>query len=396
VTSGLASRAPVDRMLGTSSFAVSAAARAVAGTGRDVIRLELGEPDLPAPPHVVEALAVAARSGRDGYTEPAGDPAVRAALAGYYTTALGTPVVPAQLFLLPGSNMVLHLALLTLVGPGDEVLVPDPGYPVYPELVRLAGAVPVPYPLAAGAGFGPDIAELASLVTSRTRLLVLNFPNNPTGATLSPAAAEAVVALAHGGDFHVLRDEAYRTLNWSDPRGSVNAVLAGLPPDRTIVMDTLSKSHAMCGWRAGIGIVPQALVDRLTVLAINTTCCMPAFVQRAIPAALTAPEAPAWAAAYGAELRARRDFTMRALRDLPGLTVPAGGGAFYAFPDVRATGLSDVDFAHRLLAEAAVAVVPGSVFGRGGQGHVRLAYTQPLDRLRTGLSRLRRFLEDLR
>ncbi|WFE47862.1 pyridoxal phosphate-dependent aminotransferase [Verrucosispora sp. WMMD1129] len=384
---------PLRSLLRHSAFAVQHQADELAATGRDVIHLELGEPDLPTAAHIVSAMVSSARDGWTHYTAPAGDPEIRQHLAGHYARLLRMPVAAEQVLLVPGSNMVLHFALLTLVAPGDEVLLPDPGFPVYAELVRLAGGVPVSYPLRGTAGFAPDIAELAARVTARTRLLVVNSPHNPTGAVLLPETARELTDLVRRHSFYVLRDEAYRGLNWTGV--DTDALLAELPPERVIVSETLSKSHAMCGWRAGIMVAPPHLAADFAVLMTNTNCCMPAFVQRALPAALTAPETASWSARYAAEYRARRDLTVTRLLDMPSVRLTPPMGAFYAFPDISDTGLPDVVFAQRLLAETGVAVMPGSSYGRHGRGHVRLSFTQPPDRLTDALDRMHRFLAEL-
>ncbi|MFE1320587.1 pyridoxal phosphate-dependent aminotransferase [Kitasatospora phosalacinea] len=371
-----------------SAFTIAAAADRLERAGRSVVRLELGVPDLPPPPEAQEALA-AALGRPSAYTPPAGLPEVREHVAAHYSGVLGRPVAADEVLLVPGSNLVLHGVLLATVRPGDEVLLPDPGFPPYAELVRLAGAVPVGYPLRAERGHAPDPAEVAALVSPRTRLLVLNTPNNPTGAVTPGATVAALAALARRGGFRLLLDDAYRELVYD---GSPPAAAALAPDDPVVLMDSLSKSHSLCGWRVGIAVADRRLVDDLAQLMTNLHCCMPDVVQRAVPAALRAHHR---VRALAAELRTRRDLVTGRLSDMPGLRLHPPGGAFYAFPDITATGLTDEQFADRLLHRAGVAVVPGSLYGRHGRGHVRIAFTRPSDQLTAGMDRLHDFLESL-
>lgn len=379
------------RLARGSAFDTARAARREEALGRDVVHLELGQPDLPSPPSLARALAAAlSADGGEQYTPPAGDPVVRGQVAEHYSTMLGVPVDPERVLLLPGSNLALHLTLQTAVAPGEEVLLPDPGFPAYAELVRLAGAVPVGYRLTASTAFVPDVDELAALMTPRTRLIVVNSPHNPTGGVLPCAVVERITALADSRGLYVLFDEAYRELIHDGSRPA--ALGASAAYSRTVVMDSLSKSHSLCGWRIGVAVVPRELAEEMAHVVVNTHCCMPSFVQRVIPTALGDEE---WVARIGAEYRSRRDLVAAELAGMPGLWTIRPEGGLYAFPDISATGLSDRVFADRLLREAGVAVVPGSVFGRHGAGHVRVAFTQPRARLAEGMSRIRTFLEEL-
>ncbi|WP_146246626.1 pyridoxal phosphate-dependent aminotransferase [Actinoplanes xinjiangensis] len=381
----------MDRLHRQSAFAVQHRADEMARSGREIFQLGLGEPDLPTPSYIVTAMADSARRGDTGYTQPAGDPAVRSRLARHYSERLGHPLGPNNILLVPGSNMALHFALLALAEPGDEVLIPDPGYPVYAELTRLADAVPVGYRLRAENGFQPDIADLAALLNARTRLIVLNSPHNPTGTSLPAGFGPRLAELVGSYDCHVLRDEAYRSLNFDGV--DADRELSALPADRVIVAETLSKSHAMCGWRAGVVLVPDALAADFAVLMTNTNCCMPAFVQQALVPALTSTESQRVAAGYAAVHRERRDLTVRRLRAMPGLSLVAPTGSLYAFPDIRATGLSDGEFAQRLLEETGVVVMPGHIFGTGGQGYVRVAFTRSPQQLTAAFDRMHLFLQ---
>ncbi|WP_371477012.1 pyridoxal phosphate-dependent aminotransferase [Kitasatospora sp. NBC_00315] len=377
------------RLLGGSAFALSARAGRLEARGHDVVRLEVGQPDLCGPPAAIEAATRELARGHAGYTDAAGDPQVREQVAAHYAARLGRPVTADQVVLLPGSNLALWFTLLTVLSPGDEVLLPDPGFPPYAELVRLAGGRPVGYPLRPERDHVPDPGEVAGLVTARTRVLVVNSPHNPTGSVWPAQCLAALAALARRHRLHTVTDEAYREL--SEPGLDTPLYPAD---ERTVVMDSLSKSHSMCGWRIGIAIVPPPLLRRFTDLLVNTNCCMPQFVQRAVPAALADT---GHVRAARAEYADRRALLVRELGALPGVLVRRPLGGLYVLADVRGTGAGTDDrrLAETLLDEALVATAPGSLFGGHGAGHLRLSLTQPAPRLAEGVSRLRTFLEDL-
>ncbi|MFD0258207.1 pyridoxal phosphate-dependent aminotransferase [Kitasatospora indigofera] len=384
---GPGAAAPADRLLGGSAFALSAQARRLEARGVDVVRLEVGQPDLPGPPAAVAAATRELAGGHAGYTDPAGDPLVREQVAAHYAARLGRPVAAEQVLLLPGSNLALWFTLLAVLAPGDEVLVPDPGFPPYAELVRLAGGTPVGYPLRPEHGHVPDPAEVRALVSARTRVLVVNSPHNPTGSVWPRDCLAELAGLARRHGLHTVTDEAYREL--AEPGLDTPLYPAD---ERTVVMDSLSKSHSMCGWRIGIAIVPPAAVRRFTDLLVNTNCCMPSFVQRAIPAALAAGGHVARARA---EYAHRRALLVDGLSAVPRVRVTRPRGGLYVLADVRDSGLDDRRLAGLLLHEAHVATAPGSLFGAHGAGHLRLSLTLPPPRLTEGVARLRTRLEDL-
>ncbi|MEU9094405.1 pyridoxal phosphate-dependent aminotransferase [Streptomyces sp. NPDC048428] len=382
--------APVHRLERGSAFAVRAEAARLERAGQDVVHLELGEPDWQPPPAVIDALPAALADGGRRYTEAAGELDVRLQVASSYTELMGSRVDPGRVVLVPGSNMVLYLTLLAVAGHGDEVLLPDPGFPPYAELVRLAGAVPVPYPLRREAGFLPDADEIGSLVTRRTRLIIINSPNNPTGSVIPAGLIEEIMEVVDHRGLYVVFDEAYREFKPGGGRSSLHGDRAAHP--RAVFMESLSKSHSMCGWRAGIAITAPELAKDLADLMVNTTCCMPAMVQRVIPAALNSRE---WITGRVAEAARRRHLVHGELVSMPGVRSEAVGEGFYLFPDIRGTGLSDREFSRRLLTEAGVSVVPGSAYGRQGGGHVRIACTESVERLTEAMSRMRVFLEGM-
>jgi aspartate/methionine/tyrosine aminotransferase len=375
----------VNALSGEGAFEVLAAARRLEAAGRDVVHLEIGEPDGATPPHVIEAGVRALHDGHTRYVDPAGLPALRAAIAASLAWR-GVRAPAESVVVVPGAKPMLFYALLAVLEPGDEVLVPDPGFPIYASVVRFAGGVPV--------GYGLD-ANLAALVTPRTRALVVNLPGNPTGGVATPAALRALAELALRHDLTVISDEVYGRLRYDGHVDSI-AALPGML-ERTVIVDSFSKSYAMTGWRLGFGVVPAPLVERVTMLVVNGTSCTPPFVQLAGLAALTGPQESVATAV--ARLERRRDWLVDGLNGLPGIRCPRPDGAFYAFPDVRKieerARLSTTQLAARLLEVHGVAVLPGTGFGPGGAGHLRLSFAVSPAVLDLALERIRECISDL-
>jgi len=364
------------------------ASRRLEDDGHNVVHLEIGEPDCATPPHVVEAGVRALRDGHTRYADPAGLPALRDAIATSLAWRGVRGGAAENVVVVPGARQMLFYAFLAVLEPGDEVLVPDPGYPGYASVVRFAEAVPVTYPAL-------DVARLASLITPRTRALVVNLPGNPTGGIATPDALSAIATLAQRHDLTVITDEVYGRLRY-DGRADSVAALPGLL-ERTVVVDSFSKTYGMTGWRLGFGVVPTPLVERVTKLVVNGTSCTPPFVQLAGLAALTGSQ-DCVAAALG-RYQCRRDRLVDGLNALPGIHCRSPEGAFYAFPDVRRleerTGFSTEQIATRLLEVHGVAVLPGTAFGPGGAGHLRLSFATSDDHLEVALGRMRECVSDL-
>jgi aspartate/methionine/tyrosine aminotransferase len=341
---------------------------------------------------VVEAGVRALHDGHTRYVNPAGLPALRDAIAASLAWR-GVRATADQVVVVPGAKPMLFYALLAVLEPGDEVLVPDPGFPIYPSVVRFSGAIPVRYPL--GTASGIDVAQLATLISPRTRALVLNVPGNPAGDVANPDALSAIAELAQRHDLTVVSDEVYGRIRY-DGRADSIAALPGML-ERTVVVDSFSKTYAMTGWRLGYGVLPAALVERVTMLVINGTSCTPPFVQLAGLAALTGSQDSVAVAAR--RLEGRRDWLVDGLNGLPGVRCTRPDGAFYAFPDVRKieerAGLSTEQLAARLLEVHGVAVLPGTGFGPGGAGHLRLSFAVPVADLDLALERLRECISDL-
>jgi aspartate/methionine/tyrosine aminotransferase len=381
----------VSRLGTETAFAVLARARELERTGRDVVHLEIGEPDYPTPPHVVEAAARAMRDGHTGYCPSAGIHELREAAAAYLSRTRGVEVDPARVVIGNGAKPLLFFTILATCEPGDEVVYPDPGFPIYESAIRWVGATPVPLPLRDERDFAFDLDELASLLSSRTKLVILNSPHNPTGGALPEETTRAVATLLETSGAWVLSDEVYCRLVYEGTHASV-ARTDGLL-ERTVVLDGLSKTYAMTGWRCGFAAVPEALVDPLVRFLVNSTSCVPPFVQLAAVAALEGPQDQP--EAMREEYRARRELVVDGLNEIPGVRCRLPHGAFYAFPDVSALPLSAEELAARLLEEAGVAVLPGTAFGLGGAGHLRISYATAPERLELGLERMRAFVEAL-
>lgn len=381
-----AAAARVAALAGEGAFQVLAAARRLERQGHHIIHLEIGEPDAPTPSHVVEAGVRALRAGETRYAPPAGLPELREACAASLRNR-SAPADPGTVVVTSGGKPALFFALLALVEPGAEVLVPDPGFPAFPSIVRFAGGRPVGYQL--------DAEAVAGRVTPRTRVLVLNLPHNPTGAVVAREQLERIAEIAERHDLWVVSDEVYARLVYDGPHQSI-AALPGLAA-RTVVVESFSKTYAMSGWRLGFVAAPSALAERLELLVVNGASCTPPFVQRAGLAALTGPQDHL--AHTRDRLEQRRDWLVGGLNGIPGIRCARPGGAFYAFPDVRdllaRSGLTTEQLATRLLVDHGVAVLPGTAFGPGGEGYLRLSFAVAPADLDLALDRIRDCVSEL-
>jgi aspartate/methionine/tyrosine aminotransferase len=384
--------APAALRLGTEgAFAVLARARELERAGREVVHLEIGEPDFPTPTHVAEAAFAAIRAGETGYCPAPGIPELREAAAAELSRTRGVAIAPERVIVSTGAKPFLLFGVLATCERGDEVIYPDPGFPIYESAIRFAGATPVPLALREADDFAFSVDELAARITPRTRLVILNSPQNPTGGVLGADTLAAAAEVLRDSRAWVLSDEVYGRLMYEGAFASISSEPGML--ERTILLDSLSKAYAMTGWRCGYAAVPEPLVEPLTRFLVNSTSCVPPFVQRAGVAALTGPQDAV--AAMLAEFRARRDLVVGALERLPGVSCRTPHGAFYAFPNVSAVPLPAADVADRLLEEAGVALLAGTAFGAAGEGHLRLSYATSRDRLEAGLQRMGAFLAAL-
>jgi len=378
--------------LGTeTAFSVLARARELEREGREVIHLEIGEPDFDTPLHIREAAAAALRAGETHYCPSAGIPELREEAARYLSTSRSVSVDPANVLVGTGAKPFLFFTILATCNPGDEVVYPDPGFPIYESAIRWAGATPVALPQLEERDFAFDIADLESRLSPRTKLVILNSPQNPTGGALSPEETETAAALLADSGAWVLSDEVYSQMVYDGEFASV-ASHPGLL-ERTILLDGLSKTYAMTGWRCGFAAVPEPLVDPLVRFFVNSTSCVPPFVQLAGVAALSGPQDEPRAMVE--EFRARRELVVAGLNELPGVSCRVPRGAFYAFPNVAEVPVDADVLADRLLQEAGLAVLAGSAFGRIGADNLRISYANSRENLARALERMGDFLEAL-
>jgi aspartate/methionine/tyrosine aminotransferase len=377
--------------LGTEgAFEVLRKARLLEAQGRSVIHFEIGEPDFDTAPHIVEAGIQALRAGYTHYGPSNGLPELRQAIARDLARSRGLDWAdPENVIVTPGAKPVMFYAILALVNPGDEVIYPDPGFPIYRSMIDYVDGKAVPLPLRVEREFRLDPAELERLVTPRTKLLIINSPQNPTGSVLDPQDLDRIAEIAVKHDLVVLSDEIYSRLLY----GGIHESVAARPgmAERTIVLDGFSKAYAMTGWRLGYGLVPGWLTQPMTRLMVNSNSCTASFTQMAGVAALEGSQEGV--EAMLAEFTRRRAVVVEMLNNIKGVKCAPPVGAFYAFPDIRGTGYTSRELADKLLYEGGVALLAGASFGEAGEGFLRLSYANSLENLREGLGRLKRVIE---
>ncbi len=367
------------------AYEVLARAQALEAEGHSLIHLEIGEPDFPTPANICLAGIEAIANGRTRYNPPAGLPSLREVIAASAGDQRGITVRAGQVVVSPGAKPNLFFPTLALVEPGDEVIYPDPGFPTYRAMIEVAGGTPVPVPLEEESGFSFDLDRFDRAINDRTRLIVLNSPGNPTGGVLPLQDLEHIAAAAQKHDAWVLSDEVYAQIVFDGLSVPSIAALDGML-ERTIILDGFSKTYAMTGWRIGFAIMPEALAARVSLLLNHSVGCTAHFTQLAGIEALTGPQDAV--AKMVARYQARRDLLVAGLNALPGIHCLLPQGAFYAFPNIRETGLSSRDFADEMM-QAGVALLPGTAFGQCGEGYVRLSYANSQDNLRRALARMK-------
>jgi aspartate aminotransferase len=376
-----------DRMerIGTeTAFEAAARARALEATGRDVIHLEIGEPDFDTPRHVSEAASHALLDEKMTHYPPAaGIAPLRAAIAADVKRWKGIEATPDQVVVTPGAKPIMFYAMLALINDGDEVIYPNPGFPIYESMARYVGGIAVPAPLREANDFRMDVAEVASLVTDRTRMIVTNSPHNPTGSILTQEDVREIARIAVEHDLVVLADEIYGRLQYEGEPLSI-ATLPGMA-ERTITLDGFSKTFAMTGWRLGYGIVPTWLMPAFSALVINSVSGTNAFAQAGAVAALTGPQDAA--DAMRAEFMARRALIVDGFNAIPGVSCVMPHGAFYAFPNMSSFGRSSNEIADHLLYDAGVCGLSGTSFGRFGEGYLRFSYANSREKITAALER---------
>lgn len=378
-----------DRMnvLGTeSAFEVLAKAKALEAQGKKIIHLEIGEPDFDTPEHVRQTAIDAINAGHTHYVPAPGIPLLREAVVEFLDRFDRLETTPDRVIITPGAKPIMFLAIMLLAGPGDEIVYPDPGFPMYESLTKFAGATPVPYPLREENDFRVDPEELKALITPRTKLLIVNTPHNPCGAALTKEDCEAIAEIAIANDIIVLSDEVYWALTYGD--NEHHSVLE-IPEmhDRTILLDGWSKTFAMTGWRLGYGVFPEWMVEPATRLVINTVSCTSAFSQHAAAAALTGP----WneVEAMKKEFDARRQLIVDGLNDIPGISCVDPGGAFYVFPNIKETGVDSKTLMNHFMENAGVACLWGSAFGAQGEGYLRFSYANSQENIIAALDAMK-------
>src|SRR2546428_562483 len=376
--------------LGTeSAFEVLARARALERAGREIVHLEIGEPDFDTPAHIKEAAKRALDAGATHYGPSAGLPELREAIAKHVAETRGVPVSPDEVVVTPGAKPIMFFTILALVGEGDEVIYPNPGFPIYESVINFVGGVPVPIPLLEASGFGFDLDAFERRVSPRTRLIIVNSPENPTGGVLDRGQLEPIATLAAGHGIPVLADEIYRQFLYEGEFVSIT----GFPGmrEQTILLDGFSKSYAMTGWPPGPGVMPPAPAEHGPRPKVGSASSSPPLVQ---PAGLHQPGgAQAPVARMVAEFKRRRDLFVDGLNRLPGVRCALPRGAFYVFPNVTGTGRSSAEVAERLLNEAGVAALSGAAFGAHGEGYLRFSYANSEANLRLALQRMRPVFE---
>jgi aspartate/methionine/tyrosine aminotransferase len=376
-------------LLGTeTAFEVLAKARRLEAEGMDVVHLEIGEPDFDTPSNIIEAGVNALKSGYTHYGPSPGLPEVRERIAQEISSTRNISVTGENVVVTPGGKPIMFFAMLALVDEGDEVLYPNPGFPIYESMIRFVGGVPVPMKLYESKGFNLDVDEVAGQITSKTRLMVINSPNNPCGSIISRTDLESLAELAAEHDLTVLSDEIYSRYLYESEHHSVTA-FPGMR-DRTIILDGFSKTYAMTGWRVGFGVMPLELVEPISRLVTNSVSCTASFTQMAVMEAMEGPQDEAYRIVD--EFKKRRDIIVDGLNRITGIRCAMPQGAFYVFPNVEETGMTSREFADRLLEEAGVACLAGESFGRFGKGFVRFSFANSAENIEKALERIDGFL----
>jgi aspartate/methionine/tyrosine aminotransferase len=382
--------AAFDRIGEENAFAVLARANALAGEGRDIVNLGIGQPDFRTPEHIVEAAVKALRDGHHGYTAAVGIPQLREAVARRTLTTTGVEISPDLVLIAPGGKVTMFAAILMFGEPGADILYPDPGFPIYRSMIEFTGARPIPVPIREENGFAFSAEETLSLITPETRLLILNSPANPTGGVTPRREIERLVkGLAARPDVAILSDEIYDCMTYD---GEEHVSLLTFPEirERLILLNGFSKTWAMTGWRLGWSVWPKPLFDKVRKLAVNCWSCVNAPTQFAGIAAIDGPqdEVTKMVAAFDR----RRKVVTELLNTLPGVSCITPKGAFYAFPNVSKTGWAAKKLAGALLEDAGVALIGGPDFGVNGEGFIRVSYANSEENIRKAIGRIGDFL----
>jgi aspartate aminotransferase len=382
----------VNSLQAEGAYAVLARAQALEAQGRKILHLEIGQPDFPTFPNISQAGISAIQAGQTRYSSPAGIPALRAAIAKSVSRRLGLEIPPACVVVGPGAKPGLFFPTLALVSPGDEVLYPNPGFPTYEAMIRVAGGVPVPIPLREENQFSFDLQAFDARISDKTRLIILNSPANPTGGVIPLADLQHIAEKARQKNAWVMSDEIYAELAYDGLQVPSLASLPGML-ERTVIVDGFSKTYAMTGWRLGFMVMPEALAERVELLLTHSIGCTATFTQVAGVEALNGPQDKV--AENVAEYQRRRDHIVAGLNAMPGVSCQVPQGAFYVFPNVKSFGLSSKEIAARLMDEAGVAVLAGTDFGSGGEGYLRICYATSMDVIGESLEKMAAWFKTL-
>ncbi len=378
--------------LGTeTAFEVLAKAKALEAQGKPMVHLEIGEPDFDTPSNVIEAGIKALRDGQTHYGPSAGLPAFRDAIANEISTTRGISVDGSNIVVCPGGKPIIFFTILALVDPGDEVIYPNPGFPIYESMINYVGAKAVPIRIREDRGFNFDVEELISLVNDKTKLVILNSPANPTGGVVGAEDLKAAADALRERDIMVLSDEIYSRILYEGEHRSISAEPGML--DKTIILDGFSKTYAMTGWRLGYGVMPAALAEQVARLQTNSNSCTASFTQVAGIEALTGDQSEANAMVE--QFKIRRDVIVDGLNEIPGFRCHRPKGAFYVFPNIEGTGKSAKWLEQNLLEHAGVAALSGTAFGAEGEGYLRFSYANSVENIKTALGRVREFISGL-
>ena len=377
-------------LLGTeTAFETLAKAKELERQGKSIVHLEIGEPDFDTPEHIRDAAKQALDDGFTHYGASAGQIELREAIAKHQTERQGYDVSADSVIVTPGGKPGMFFTIMALVEQGVEVIYPNPGFPIYESMINYMGGIAVPMQLNEESGYNADIDNLRSLITTRTKLIIINSPNNPCGSVIPESDLEKIAEMAGENDLVVLADEIYKDMYYGDQEHVSITKFPGMR-ERTVILDGFSKSYAMTGWRLGYGVFPDFLVEPVTRLMTNSVSCTSVFSQMAAIAALEGPQDSV--AAMMEEFTKRRDLVVEGLNSLPGITCPVPKGAFYAFPNIRGTGMSSQEFADKALYEAGVALLAGTAFGAFGDGYIRISFANSQENLLEAIERLRKIL----
>ena len=375
-----------------SAFKILARANALEAQGKSVVHLEIGQPDFKTPRNIIEAAYKAMNEGKTGYTPTPGVIPLRETIARYCESYKGLKTCAEEIVVVPGGKPVMFFTMLMLTQPGDEVIFPNPGFPIYESVIKFSGAKPVPMPLLQKNNFSVDLEQLRRDINEKTKLIIINNPGNPTGGVIRSEDIIAIADMVRGKGIYILADEIYDRIVFEEKPVSIST----LPDmkDWTIILDGFSKTYSMTGWRLGYGVMNRELAEHMTMLMVNSASCAASITQWAAIEALTGPQDSVKEMVEA--FRERRDYLVAALNKISGVKCLKPSGAFYAFPDISSFGLSSAVFADRLLEEAGVAAAAGTAFGSFGEGFIRLSYANSLDNLKIAVDRLDKFCKGLK